>query len=181
MWRRRWYVELCWPWFELGLRTLEIHLFHFLFFLRHEANQANTKCIKKQRKRAHHEGRPGPSDAKHRHVKSNTNRTPPQTTPWTHLTKDNLHATILLSKELNHLTNYVVASNFTRYSNCSSYKGHFLAPHVWLKPWSIAGAEKLLILICLTLFSSCWKQIIRVVPMPPWYKWWVQPKFDVWP
>lgn len=31
--RRRWYVELCWPWFELGLRTLEIHLFLFHFFL----------------------------------------------------------------------------------------------------------------------------------------------------
>ena len=74
----------------------------------------NALRTKKMRPRR---GEGGPSDAKHRHIKSNIKRYPDTGDPWTHQTKDNPHATT------NHpnlsYRNYVAASNSKQYVNGS--------------------------------------------------------------
>ena len=81
----------------------------FFLLLRQKANKSNANAYRTKKTRPRR-GEAGPSDAKHRHVKSNNHRTPPA--------KDNPHAT--KNHHKTEIPTYVVASNSTQYVIFSS-------------------------------------------------------------
>ena len=133
--------------FQFGANLKGNYFLFFSFLFETEGQQSQCQMHMKQGKRAHHKWRWGPSDAKHRHIKNNTNITPPRTTPRTHLTKKNPPTIKLPIKKLSYPTTLPLLLPCD--NQIVPPTKDVPTPHIWC----IAVMEKLLILICLTTHS----------------------------
>ena len=89
-------------------------------------------------------------------------KTPTQTTPFTHQTKEHPHpasqgqpSSYRIDQERVDLHNCVAVSNSKWLSRCPFYKRTFLAPHTWSKPWNKTLTEQKLVLDLLDHPLSC--------------------------
>ena len=111
---------------------------YIYFYFWNRRPKADANPLKPKRKRAHFEGRRGPSSAKHRHVNERTN--PNQATkdnPPYHQAEDHPHPPTKVtpppshqnapSQKKNRLPTLLV-SNSTQHVNSSFYKGHSWPP-----------------------------------------------------
>jgi hypothetical protein len=131
---------------------------------------------KQKENRAHAKGRRGPSCAKQRYVnETRTNPTtdnPPdplnQGLPLPHrprTTSKPLSPPIVEARQ----TYLHCLFQFHSIRRLCLLQRTFLAPQVLSKPWSMAIAEKLLLLI-----------VRSPVATPPWRKWWAHPNSGAW-
>lgn len=143
----------CWYW------TWSTGVFYFIYFW-DRRQQSQCQMHKRKSTCALTEGRRDPSDARHCQVK----KTKQKTKPWqsTGPTKPRITPTSL-AKDNPQTTKAPSIEGWTTYLRCH-FQFHpicglfllqrtFLSPHGLSKPWSMAVAEKLLILICLITCS----------------------------